>query len=158
MFVNSSLYQIIRDARSSLYQPNFQPGFYGVPEFNETDVYPLHANDSTVLVQSYFCQQRQLKHPLSLLLTVLGADYALVVGGYTLVVLIASLIQKGRKEGIRLLGSILYVANYCEGCFQPVPCEEPAEEEDRIREETESEDEQEDGISAEHREGEENTI
>jgi len=158
IFVNSSLYQIVRDTRSNLYQPNFQPGFYGIPEFNETDVYPLHANKSTVLVQSYYCQQRQLKRPLNLLLTVLGADYALIVGGYTLVVLIASLIEKGRKEGIVLSGPILYVANYCEGCFQPVPSEEPAEEETEIPDDAEPQDGQENGISGEHREVEENTV
>jgi hypothetical protein len=37
-----------------------------------------------------------------MLLTVIAADYALIVGGYTLVVLIASFIQRARKEGMGL--------------------------------------------------------
>jgi hypothetical protein len=99
VFVNSSLYQAARDASPRLYFPNWQPSYFGVPEFNETDALPQKANESIVLVQSYLCQQRKLKHPLNLLLTVLAADYALIVGGYGLVVLIASLIQKRRKVG-----------------------------------------------------------
>jgi hypothetical protein len=102
IFVNASLYKMVRD--STFYIPymdgTLNASSNGVPEFNNTNFFPLKANDSVVLSQSYYCQQRRLKHPINLLLTVIAADYALIVGGYTLTVFIASLIEKARKEGI----------------------------------------------------------
>jgi hypothetical protein len=69
-----------------------------VPTFNGSAL-PLRENNSVVLTESYYCQQRKLKGWLNLFLTVIAADYALIVGGYTLVVLIGSWIEKRRAEG-----------------------------------------------------------
>ena len=71
-----------------------------VGTFNSSAL-PLRENDSVVLMESYYCQQRKLKGWLNLFLTVIAADYALIVGGYTLVVFIGSWIEKRRAEGIQ---------------------------------------------------------
>jgi hypothetical protein len=99
VFINPSLYEIARNAKTSDFLP---ASFYGVPNFNETKDLPLTENE-TVFVQSYLCEQRRLKSPFSLLITVLVADYALIIGAYNLVLMIARIIEKSRKEGGTLL-------------------------------------------------------
>src|SRR5271155_992690 len=67
--------------------------------FNTSDNLPLEEEDLVVFSQNYYCQQRQLKGPINLLLNVAAADYALIAGAYNLIVLVASWIEKRRKEG-----------------------------------------------------------
>jgi hypothetical protein len=59
---------------------------------------PLQPVD-TMIVQNYACQQRQLKGGVSLLTSVIIADYPFIVGGFTLVIWMASAFQKRQKEG-----------------------------------------------------------
>ena len=101
-------------ANSTLYQSTLRMMAYGLTESYDNrsfadvglnlpvlkaDDFPLALNE-TVLVQSYYCQQRQLKHPASLLATLLAADYVLIIGGYKLVTWIAELVEKRRAQGI----------------------------------------------------------
>jgi len=65
------------------------------------DYHPLNAVD-TRFMQSYACQQRQLKPGLNLIISVIAADYAFLVGGYSLIIFVAGIIQKrspSRKDG-----------------------------------------------------------
>ena len=100
IFVNASLYEIALNTPTPLM--NDTPSNYGVNSANINGDFPLKANHSAVLVQSYYCQQRELKHPINLFITVVAGDYALIVGGYTVVVLMAAVIEKRRKEGKHL--------------------------------------------------------
>ena len=54
-------------------------------------------------VKSYSCIERRLKAPISLIISVIVADYTFVVGLYTLVILIAGIIQKRRKPSGKIL-------------------------------------------------------
>lgn len=60
----------------------------------------MQPNGRTGFFQSYTCQQRQLKSPVNLIIYVITADYAFLVGGFSLIVFVAGLIQKRRKDGI----------------------------------------------------------
>jgi len=66
--------------------------------FDETPFAPLQTVDTNFL-QNYNCQKRQLKSPLSLIISVIAADYAFIVGGYSLIIWIAGTIQKRRVNG-----------------------------------------------------------
>ena len=57
---------------------------------------PLQPVD-TMFLQSYSCQQRQLKSTFNFLTSVITADYVLIVGPYYLIMLVAGAIQKRRK-------------------------------------------------------------
>ena len=69
-------------------------------------------------IKSYSCTQRQLKSAINFIISVIVADYAFIVGGYTLAILIAGRVQKYRRQdGNDLLFTILInLGNYCEGC------------------------------------------
>lgn len=100
-FVNSTLYEHVVDSLNGYAQwltgNELQ---IDIPVFNQSNgTFPLKQNDSVVLYQNYYCQQRQLKGPMNLLLNVIAADYALIAGAYNFVILIASLIEKRRKQG-----------------------------------------------------------
>jgi hypothetical protein len=126
IFVNSVLYE---NSKETISTDSFLP----IPAFNSSSgLFPLQQDDSVVLSQSYYCQKRQPKGALNLFITVIAADYALIMGGYTLVVFIASWIEKRRQEGTKDLSWLIsrVAANYCEGCFQPVPSEDPGEAEE----------------------------
>jgi hypothetical protein len=98
IFVNPVLYE---NSRAMLNKWIDQP----IPSFdNFSDYLPFRENNS-VLFQSYYCQKRQRKGALNLFITVIAADYALIMGGYKLVVFIASWIEKRRQEGIHPIGS-----------------------------------------------------
>jgi hypothetical protein len=78
-----------------------------------------------------------LKGPINLLLNVVVADYALIAGAYNSVILIASLIEKRRKECTSSFDGISHtcVANYCEECIRSVHGEESTEDSDVDEEE-----------------------
>jgi hypothetical protein len=92
VFVNSSLYGLV-----STWSLDSMP--MAPPLFNETNGLPLQSRE-TVFVVSYSCQERRLKSPFSLIITVIAADYALIAGGYTAVIWIAYLIEKRQKARI----------------------------------------------------------
>jgi len=89
VFVNESLYDNFVDYLNSIVI-NLQ--------WNTSTFTPLQPRNITFL-QSYACQQRQLKSRVNLLISVLVADYAFIVGGYSLVVWIAGALQKRQKYG-----------------------------------------------------------
>jgi len=72
-------------------------GEYSFPPFDETNGFPLEPGEA-VFVISYSCTLRQLKSPVSLIVTVIAADYALIVGGYSLVTWLAMFLEKRREN------------------------------------------------------------
>lgn len=56
----------------------------------------------TYFLRTYSCLERRWKGPLSAIISVLVADYALVLGPYTLIILVASFIQKRRENDGKL--------------------------------------------------------
>lgn len=100
LFVNSSLYDTTNNTLITGLMGNIEQVIYAPPEFNSTNGVPLQQNNSVIINQSYYCQQRKLKGWLNLFLSIAVADYALIFGGYALVVLMASWLQKRREAGI----------------------------------------------------------
>lgn len=97
IFVNATLYQ------DNLAYFNESP-FLNLNELSVAKLLPLPKFTplqpvDTVFLQSYSCEQRRLKTGISLLISVVVADYALIVGGYSLVMFIAGVIQKRRRDG-----------------------------------------------------------
>jgi hypothetical protein len=72
--------------------------FEGVVLLNSEFTTPLQPSDTTFL-QSYSCQKRVLKSGVSLLISVIAADYAFIAGAYSLIIWVAAAIQKRQKSG-----------------------------------------------------------
>jgi hypothetical protein len=92
IFDNSTLYELTLGMISSFQDMNLDPPI-------SSNDFPLQPNQ-TVLVQSYNCQVRELKQPASLLITLIAADYVLIVGGYKLITWIAGYLERRREDGI----------------------------------------------------------
>ena len=72
--------------------------------FNGSDFPPMAVNLTftpflPVDIESYICQQRQLKSAINLLISVIAADYPFIVGGYALIALVAGALQRRQNEG-----------------------------------------------------------
>jgi len=92
IFINETLYQ--------LYSSFLQPLEPSVPPLNVT----IGAGLPTMkFIKSYSCTQRQLKPPINFIISVVVADYALIMGGYSFALLIAGGIQKHRRKDGKLL-------------------------------------------------------
>jgi len=92
VFVNSSIYSKMTNWLGSLHVQ--------IPLFEEINPrLPLKANNTTLLM-SYSCRQRRLKSPLTLIITVAVADYALVKAGYEILLIIAIFLENRAKRDI----------------------------------------------------------
>jgi hypothetical protein len=123
IFVNSSLYQIAWNTGTKSLQ---SPSSWQVPAFSNSKNLPLTTNE-TVFIQSYLCEQRRLKSPFSLFITVVVADYALITGAYNFVLLIAVIIEKRRKKNGNLSSCFMWSdlsANFCQGCVEITPLDD----------------------------------
>jgi hypothetical protein len=104
VFVNSSRYEMLSTWTTDFMQyvgGSPPTNTTNAPLFNETNGLPLQPNETTIVV-SYPCQQRIIKSPLSFIVTIIAADYALVMGGYKIVVWIALRFEKRRRTGTSL--------------------------------------------------------
>ena len=99
IFVNETLFQIyygyLNSTNSTLADIAFGEGA-PVLLNNETRLKPIQ----TTLLRSYICYQRKVKKPLDLIVSVLVADYALIVGVYKFFVFITGWWQKRKDHGI----------------------------------------------------------
>lgn len=99
VFVNSSQYGLLS---------NWIETFLSiVGGTNETTPPPFETGlplspSETVFIISYSCQQRVLKPPLSLIFTVIAADYPLILGGYQIIKWIALRIEKRISVDLQL--------------------------------------------------------
>lgn len=106
IFVNDTLFEIFSSYLHNSIIPviNKLGNRISPPEFLPLDSNnTLHQIDQS-LYKSYPCLQRRLKGWAALIVTILAADYPLVIGGYSLVIWIASWWQKRKdKDGILFL-------------------------------------------------------
>ena len=96
IFINETLFEIYSSYLRTVILPFLN---YSLPEF-----YPLDDDNhlkpvDTTFSRSYSCSERQLKTPLDFIISVLAADYVLIIGAYRLVIFIAALVQKRRPQG-----------------------------------------------------------
>jgi hypothetical protein len=96
IFINETLFEIYSSYLRTVILPLLN---YSLPEFS-----PIGADNhlkpvETTFGRSYSCSERQLKTPLNFLISVLAADYVLIIGVYRLVIFIAALVQKRQKQG-----------------------------------------------------------
>jgi hypothetical protein len=99
IFINQSLFEIYSGYSNSTLEPLFaEIGFTPPPPVLLDDQNRLMPVETTLL-RSYTCTQRQPKGPISLIISVISADYALIVGAYTITLYIAGRIQKRKDAG-----------------------------------------------------------
>lgn len=94
IFLNSTLFHIYSSIAQNTILPmlNLTLGELVFPTTRD-DVQDL---PETTFVQNYLCTERRLKSPLSFLISVIAADYAFIMGGYSLIIFVAELVQKHR--------------------------------------------------------------
>jgi hypothetical protein len=99
IFVNATLFQIYSAYFNTTLSPLVQSASGPHPppvELNdETRLEPIQ----TTLLRSYTCTWRRIKSPLNLIISVIVADYALIVGAYTVVRLITGWLQRRKDDG-----------------------------------------------------------
>jgi hypothetical protein len=94
IFVNQSLYQnYFEYIQGGQFPFNSKP----LNHLNESPVPPLQSMPVTFL-QSYSCQRLELKSAISLLISIITADYPFLVLGYTLSMWVASKLEKRRRD------------------------------------------------------------
>jgi hypothetical protein len=65
---------------------------------NQTLDHPLQPVDTT-FIRDYSCEERHLRAPAILLIFVITANYALIIGAYQVIIWIAQRRQKRRQDG-----------------------------------------------------------
>ena len=98
IFINQELFSIYASYLRDTIVPLVSPGS-SIPQFNIlTDENSLKAENQT-FIRSYDCVQRVLKTPLSLLVSLLVADFTLIIGAYSITIFIAMWVHKRRRDG-----------------------------------------------------------
>jgi len=96
IFVNDTLYRIYSNLLLNSILPALNlsapPG--GIAPLNESNIL---ANQDTVFRRSYSCTVRKWKAPLTALVSILVAQYALIRGAYSLFIVIAAWYQKRKS-------------------------------------------------------------
>lgn len=114
LFVNATLLNLYESFFRNSILPYFNSS---LPELTP----PLGVDrfmENATFLRSYSCVQRQLKAPGSLIISVIVADYALIVGAYNLVILFAGMIEKRRRSNGDAHSTLgLHVVSYCLGCI-----------------------------------------
>ena len=99
IFINETLFTIYanfyNNTLSPLVQSKFGPQPPPVLLNDETRLQP----SQTTLLRSYTCTHRQLKGSLNFIISVIVADYALLMGGYNLISFIMGWLQRRKDEG-----------------------------------------------------------
>jgi hypothetical protein len=116
IFINQTLFDIYSSFLVDTIGPLEKLTGIPVPSFEPISSQNyLQARDTTFL-RSYSCVERHVKPVISLLISVIVADYALIMGAYTFAINVAGMIQKRRHYGefLRLVG--LMGGKYCVGC------------------------------------------
>lgn len=97
IFVNNTLFITYSSYLRNVIFPMMrlhEPGFLLLPQFLALDDHNSLQSTGTSFLRSYSCVQRQLKNWVSVIISVLVADYALIIGAYSLVVWCAGKWQK----------------------------------------------------------------
>ena len=98
IFVNDTLFQIYSTYfRNTLLPITDHPQF---PEFEHLDRYNCLKPKETLFLRTYSCLERRWKGALSGIISVFAADYALILGAYSLVIFFVGWLQKRKENGI----------------------------------------------------------
>jgi hypothetical protein len=99
IFINQSLFEIYSGYSNSTLLPFFMRVGITPPPPVLLDDHNRLTPVETTLLRSYMCTQRQPRRSISLIISVISADYALIVGAYTITLYIAGRIQKKKDAG-----------------------------------------------------------
>lgn len=98
IFINQTLFHIYSSYLRNTVVPLLNPGS-SLPEFSSlTGENSLKAEDKT-FTRTYACVERQLKAPISLIISVLVADYTLIMSAYSVVLLAAAWVHRRQQDG-----------------------------------------------------------
>jgi hypothetical protein len=99
-FVNETLFQVYFDYFNSTLRPFLEEAYRtpGPPPVLLNDETRLTSTQTTLL-RSYTCSWMRIRSPLNLIIQVMAADYALIVGAYTVVRLTTGWWQKRKDDG-----------------------------------------------------------
>ena len=100
IFINETLFEIYSGYFNNTLLPFVEKFFHAgrYPPVLLNDANRLTRTETTLL-RSYTCTMRQLRSGLGLVIAVISADYALIVGAYSVVSFIAGWLQKRKDEG-----------------------------------------------------------
>lgn len=95
IFINTTLYEIYGSYLQNTVLPILQiPNQPIPPVTNGTEV----TLPDMTFIKSYSCTRRQIKSTINFIISVVVADYALIIGGYTLAIFVAGSISKYRRR------------------------------------------------------------
>ena len=94
IFINETLFEIYHSYIVDVLLPSVN---YSIPTFAPLDKNNRLQPIETVFLRSYTCLKRQWKGAISGVISVMAADYALFVGAYQLVMLVAGMVQKRQQ-------------------------------------------------------------
>jgi hypothetical protein len=106
IFVNSSLF----DEYSSFLETEIVPRLNYTLEFSPVTNKNRAEPVNTTFVRSYSCLQRTQKDPIAIAVSILVADYSLIVGAYGLILAVAVYIQLHQRES-GLAQCVLIIVN-----------------------------------------------
>ena len=99
IFVNTTLFEIYFQYFNRTIIPLSQKLGFTLPNpvilNNDNRLTPVE----TTLLRSYSCSKRQPKSPVSLIVSVITADYAFIIGGYQLILYITGWFQRRKDDG-----------------------------------------------------------
>jgi len=117
IFVNHTLFNIYSSYLQNAIIPALDPDF-SFPTFSDlTSDNSLNAQ-TTTFIRSYSCLERRLKSPISLIIGIIVANYSFIMGGYGIVLLIATWVDRHRPDREPLLGEIIINRELLRGMYE----------------------------------------
>ena len=96
IFINGTLFGLYSSFLKSTIVPLVN---ISIPEFSPLDNKNHLQPIDVTFARSYDGTERRLKAPITLKISIIAADYALIIGGYSLVVFVSRTIQTRRRDG-----------------------------------------------------------
>ena len=128
IFINQTLFDIY----SSYLRGTIYPLLNAISPFDPIPGFQSLSNGNNLrpetrhFFRGYACTERRLKAPMSLIIAVIVADYALIMSAYKVTILVARFLEtRHRQDGPFSTKTQLIVGNYCEGCMGVVKSESP---------------------------------
>jgi hypothetical protein len=103
IFVNETLFEIYSSYLRNTVVPILAAtgpfsGYPLPPAFSNISSENFAQPEESTFAQTYVCSCRKIKQPLSLIISVIIADYTFIVGGYNFVIAVAAMIQTRRRR------------------------------------------------------------
>jgi hypothetical protein len=120
IFINQTLFDIYASYMRGTIYPilNATSPLDPIPEFQSLGNGNYLKAEARHFIQGYNCLERRIKAPMSLIIAVIVADYALIMSAYKAVIMFARFIEtRKRPDGQFCEIFRLIVGNYCDGCL-----------------------------------------